>query len=62
MNEYYTSTFGNTAADALPADRATFIRKTYIHLAGAILAFVGIEAYLMYSGLGFQISRTMLGS
>lgn len=62
MNEYYTSTFGNTAADALPADRATFIRKTYIHLAGAILAFVGIEAYLMVSGLAFQITQTMFGT
>jgi FtsH-binding integral membrane protein len=62
MNEYYTSTFGNTAAEALPADRATFIRKTYLHLAGAILAFIGIEAYLMVSGLAFQITQTMFGT
>ncbi|MEK7724084.1 MAG: Bax inhibitor-1 family protein [Acidobacteriota bacterium] len=61
MNDY-TSTFGNTVADALPADRATFIRKTYVHLAGAILAFVALEAYLMVSGLGLQIAQTMLGS
>jgi FtsH-binding integral membrane protein len=61
MNDY-TSTFGNTVADALPADRVTFIRKTYIHLAGAIVAFVALEAYLMVSGLGLQIAQTMLGS
>lgn len=61
MNNY-TTTFGNTVADALPAERATFIRKTYIHLAGAIVAFIALEAYLMVSGLGLQIAQTMLGS
>lgn len=61
MNNY-TTTFGNTVAEALPADRATFIRKTYIHLAGAIVAFIALEAYLMVSGLGLQIAQTMLGS
>lgn len=45
MNEYATS-FGNSAADALPADRAKFIRKTYLLLAAAILAFVVIETLL----------------
>lgn len=45
MNEYATS-FGNSAADALPADRAKFIRKTYLLLAAAILAFIVVEAVL----------------
>jgi len=35
-------------ADAMPAERAQFIRKTYAHLAGAIGAFIGIE-YVMFS-------------
>jgi uncharacterized protein len=35
-------------ADAMPAERALFIRKTYAHLAGAIGAFIGIE-YAMFS-------------
>jgi hypothetical protein len=40
MNTYET-TFGNdSAADALPEERARFIRKTYLHLAAAILAFL----------------------
>lgn len=39
MNEFTTS-FGNSAAEALPAQRAQFIRKTYMLLAAAILAFV----------------------
>ena len=41
MNTYET-TFGNdSAANALPAERARFIRKTYLHLAAAILALQG---------------------
>ena len=58
----YTTTYGRTAADALPAERVVFIRKTYLHLAGAILAFVALEAYLMYSGLGLKIAETALGT
>lgn len=58
----YTTTYGRTVADAMPDERAAFIRKTYFHLAGAILAFVLIEAFLMTSGLGLTIARTMLGS
>ena len=60
MNNY-TETFGHSVAEALPAERASFIRKTYFHLAGAIAAFVCIEAYLMSSGLAGQIAMTMLG-
>ena len=45
MNEYATS-FGNSAADALPEQRAQFIRKTYMLLAAAILAFLVVEAVL----------------
>lgn len=37
----------SVAARAAGADRALFIRRTYAHLAGAILAFMGIEALLM---------------
>jgi FtsH-binding integral membrane protein len=35
------------AADAEDSDRAMFIRRTYLHLAGAILAFVVLEAALL---------------
>ncbi len=37
----------SVAAQAAASDRATFIRRTYAHLAGAILAFMGIEAVLL---------------
>jgi hypothetical protein len=44
--------FGNSTAagygavpvrDALPAARAQFVRRTYEHLAGAVLVFVVLE-------------------
>ncbi len=37
----------SVAAQAAGSERATFIRRTYAHLAGAILAFMGIEALLL---------------
>jgi FtsH-binding integral membrane protein len=46
----FTSTFGNSASDALPAQRAQFIRKTYMLLAAAILAFIGVEVVLFATG------------
>ena len=54
--ENFTSTFGNTAANALPADRASFIRKTYLLLAAAILAFIVVEGFLFASGTARLIS------
>lgn len=51
MNDYVhpnevPESFGDTVANALPEQRAQFIRKTYLLLAAAILAFVGVEALL----------------
>lgn len=40
-----------SASQAVPTERATFIRKTYAHLAGALLLFVLLEAYLIRSPL-----------
>lgn len=61
MNSNFQSTYGNTVSEALPEERASFIRKTYMHLAGAILLFVLMETYLVTSGAGLAIARTMLG-
>jgi FtsH-binding integral membrane protein len=41
------------AARAASSDRALFIRRTYAHLAGAILAFMGIEV-LLFQLLGAE--------
>lgn len=59
--ENITGTFGNSAADALPFERAAFIRRTYLHLAGAVLLFIVLESYLMVSGAGLVLAQTMLG-
>jgi FtsH-binding integral membrane protein len=58
MNEYATS-FGNSAADDLPANRAQFIRKTYLLLAAAIVAFIVVEAFLFASGAATAIASVM---
>jgi hypothetical protein len=47
------------AADALPADRVAFIKRTYAHVAVAILAFAGIEALLLSTSLGEQFIQTV---
>ncbi|HEX4591708.1 MAG TPA: hypothetical protein VH120_17355, partial [Gemmataceae bacterium] len=47
------------AANAIPAERAAFIRRTYLHVAGAILAFAGLEAFLLNTGVGEQIIGTI---
>ena len=40
--------------------RAAFLTRTYIHLFGAIIAFVMIEVALFSSGLAETIARAML--
>jgi hypothetical protein len=47
------------AANALPAERVNFIRKTYAHVVGAILAFAGIEALLLRTSIGDEIIQTI---
>lgn len=58
MNEYTTS-FGNAAANALPAQRAQFIRRTYLLLAAAILAFIVVEGFLFASGAATMIATVI---
>jgi FtsH-binding integral membrane protein len=41
--------------------RAAFLTRTYVHLFGAIIAFVLIEVGLFTSGLAEPIARSMLG-
>ena len=48
------------AAEAPVSERVEFIRKTYLHLAGAVLAFIGVEAFLFSSGAARAITQTML--
>lgn len=55
----FTNAFGNSAASALPEQRASFIRKTYLLLAAAILAFIVVEAFLFASGAASMISAVV---
>jgi len=52
---YYT----DTVAASPPNVRAAFIRRTYLHLAVAIAALVGIEAVLLQLGLGLKFLASM---
>ncbi len=46
--------------EAAPEARALFIRRTYTHLAMAILAFIGLEVIIFQSGLAQALTATML--
>ncbi len=60
-NTAYENTMrGYTVANALPEERASFIRKTYAHLALSVLMFGGIVSYLVGSGRGIWIAEGML--
>lgn len=57
----FTTTFGNSAADAAPVERAAFIRRTYTLLALAIAAFIAVEAFFFLTpiaGIIFSVIAT----
>ncbi len=54
-------TFSLSAADSPAAERAAFIRKTYAHLAGALLLFTGLEYYLVNAPFAQKLAMTMTG-
>ena len=56
------STHPFAVAQAGENARATFIRKTYLHLAGAVLAFIGIEIALFSTPLAAQIAAFVFNS
>ncbi len=47
-------------AAASVEDRSQFIWRCYAHVVGAILAFAGIEAYLIQSGIAERIAQPMM--
>jgi len=51
-----------TVAQARPSDRAAFIRRTYTHLAGAILAFIAVEYLLFATGVAAAMTNLLAGS
>lgn len=63
MSNYYDSPqYGSVmpAIDASVSERTSFIRKTYLHVFGAVLALVGLEAALLNTPLADQVTRLAL--
>jgi FtsH-binding integral membrane protein len=52
----FTTTYGQTAAQAEPSQRAQFIRKTYMLLAAAVAAFIAVEIFLFMTPAAGMIS------
>lgn len=51
-----------TVAQARPSERAEFIRKTYLHLAGAVGAFVVVEFLLFQTGIAGAFTQLIAGN
>jgi FtsH-binding integral membrane protein len=59
MSDTFTTPY--MVADAPPSERAAFIRRTYWHLALAILAFTSLEIIFFQTGIAAWIAATILG-
>lgn len=55
------NSFSWSVSNSAPTERAAFIRKTYAHLAVAVLAFIGLEAMLINSPLAEPLLGLMFG-
>ena len=56
-----TFSLSDSAANRLPAERAAFIRRTYSHLAVALLLFTGLEYYLVNAPFAAKLAASMMG-
>ncbi len=62
MNQMNYAHPGLMAAEAGTSERMAFIRRTYIHLFGAIFIFTAIEALIFASGAAASIAQALMGS
>ncbi len=53
---------GQIVANAAESERANFIKRTYVHLAGAIAAFAVLETLLIKSGVALSFMGMLSGS
>ena len=56
-----TFSLSDSAANSLPVERAAFIRRTYFHLAVALLLFTGLEYYLVNAPFAANLAASMTG-
>lgn len=61
MNEQSYSNPYVVAADSSPEARGQFIRRTYMHLGGAILAFAVVTGLLINSPFAVPLAKLMVG-
>jgi FtsH-binding integral membrane protein len=62
MSYLVDSYYGDTVAAAPAGERVSFIRRTYAHVAVAVLALVGFETILIGTGVAKDIVRSMFAS
>jgi len=60
--EGYELDYRGSAAQAAASDRAAFIRRVYGHLAGSVLALIGLEAVLLNTLDHQMVLGLMMGS
>lgn len=53
---------GQIVANAAESERASFIKRTYVHLAGAIAVFAVLETILIQSGVANSFMGVLAGS
>ncbi|NJP08098.1 MAG: permease [Leptolyngbyaceae cyanobacterium RU_5_1] len=51
-----------TVAQSRPSERAKFIQKTYLHLAGAVGAFILVEFFLFQTGIAAALTEFVAAS
>ena len=62
-NDSYELDYRVSAAESIASERAAFVRRVYLHLAGAVLALIGTEAVLLNTpALHTPILQMMFGS
>lgn len=65
MSEWNTNLAEETLVPVMEAsesDRATFIRKTYVHLLLAVLAFMGLETIIQMTPIAEMMTNTIFGA
>ena len=61
MSSLYASE-SHAYADVDVSERSAFITRTYAHLLGAVLSFIGIELFLFQNGYAEPIARMLAGN
>ncbi len=60
-NPYQASNWGAVVARAEPNERVDFIKKAYLHLLGAIVAFCGLEAVYLNTSFAHDVMQKLSG-